>query len=69
MWENSNFFALIWFYCKMIQSNTLNVKLLKSKITKLKPRIKNGYEVTLNFWSNVISEYLMMRLIFGVNDY
>ena len=38
----------------MIQYNTLNVKLCNSQLNKLKSRIKNGTEVTLNLLSNVI---------------
>ena len=34
--------------------NALNVKLSNSQLDKLKPRIKNGIEVTLNLSSNVI---------------
>ena len=32
----------------MTQYNTLNVKLSNSRLNKLKPRLKNGTEVTLN---------------------
>ena len=36
--------------------NTLNVKLSKSQLNKLKLVIKNSTEVTLNFLSNMIGE-------------
>ena len=39
----------------MTQYNTLNVKLSNSQLNKLKSRIKNGTEVTLNLLSNVIA--------------
>ena len=39
---------------KMTQYNTLNVKVFDSKLNKLKSRIKNGNEVTLNLPSNGI---------------
>ena len=38
----------------MTHYNTLNVKLSKSQLNKLKSGIKNGTEVTLNLLSNVI---------------
>ena len=38
----------------MTQYNTLNVKVFDSKLNKLKSRIKNGTEVTLNLPSNGI---------------
>ena len=38
----------------MTQYNTLNVKLSNSQLNKLKPRIKNGTETTLNLSSNLI---------------
>ena len=38
----------------MSQHNTLIVKLSNSKLNKLKSRIKNGTEVTLNLSSNLI---------------
>ena len=41
----------------MTQYNSLNVKLSNSKLNKLKLRIKNGPEVTLNLLSKVIGEY------------
>ena len=34
--------------------NTLNVKLSNSQINKLKTEIKNGTEVALKIWSNII---------------
>ena len=37
----------------MTQYNSLNVKLLNSKLTKLESTIKNGTEVTFNISSNV----------------
>ena len=36
----------------MTHYNTLNVKLFNSQLKKLKPRIKNGLEVTLKLSSN-----------------
>ena len=39
----------------MTQYNTLNIKLSNSQLNKLKSRIKNGTEVTLNLLSNVIA--------------
>ena len=38
----------------MTQYNTLNVKLSKSQLNKLKTGIKNGTEVTLKILSNVV---------------
>ena len=38
----------------MTQYNTLNVKLSNSQLNKLKSGIKNGVELTLNLWSNVV---------------
>ena len=38
----------------MTQYTTLNVKLSNSQLNKLKSRIKNGIEVTLNLSSNMI---------------
>ena len=40
----------------MTQYNTLNVKLSKSQLNKLKSAIKNGTEVTLNLSSNLIGD-------------
>ena len=39
----------------MTQYDTLNVKLFKLQLNKLKSRIKNGTAVTLNLSSTVIS--------------
>ena len=38
----------------MTQYNTLNANLPNSQLKKLKSRIKNGTEVTLNLTSNMI---------------
>ena len=38
----------------MNQNNILNVKLSNSQLNKLKPRIKNGTEVTLNLSLNMV---------------
>ena len=38
----------------MIHYNTLNVKLSNSQLNKLKSKLKNGTEVTLNRSSNLI---------------
>ena len=38
----------------MTQYNTLNVKLFNLQLNKLKSRIKNGTEVTLNLSSNLV---------------
>ena len=38
----------------MTQYNMLNVNLPNSQLNELKPTIKNGTEVTLNFSSNLI---------------
>ena len=40
----------------MTQSNTLNVKLSNSQLYKLKSRLKNGTQVTLNLSSNVVGD-------------
>ena len=40
----------------MTQYNTLNVKLSKSQLNKLKSGIKNGTEVTLKISSNVVGD-------------
>ena len=40
----------------MTQYNSLNVKLSNSKINKLKARIKNDPEVTLNLSSNLVGD-------------
>ena len=41
---------------KMIQFNTLNVKLPNSQLNKLKSERKNGTEVTLKHSSNVFDD-------------
>ena len=40
----------------MSQYKTLNIKLSNPQLNKLKSRIKNGTEVTLNLSSNVIGD-------------
>ena len=40
----------------MTQYNMLNVKLSNSQFNILKSAIKNGFEVTLNFSSNIIDD-------------
>ena len=40
----------------MTQYNTLNLKLSNSQLKKLKSAIKNGTEVTLNLYSNVVGD-------------
>ena len=40
----------------MTKYNTLNVKLFNSQLNKLKSRINNVTEVTLNLWSNVAGD-------------
>ena len=40
----------------MTQYNTLNVKLSNSQLNKLKLGIKNGTEITLNIFSNVVGD-------------
>ena len=40
----------------MTQYDTVKVKFSNSQLTKLKPAIKNGTGVTLNFWSNIIDD-------------
>ena len=47
-------FVLIYCGYAVIIYNTFNVKLFNSKLNKLKSGIKNGTEVTVNFWSNVL---------------
>ena len=39
----------------MTQYNTLNLELSNPQLDKLKSRIKNGTEVTLNLLSNAVS--------------
>ena len=41
----------------MTKYNTLNVELSNSRLNKLKSGIKDGTEVTLNVYSNVIGDY------------
>ena len=41
----------------MTKYNTLNAKLSKSQLNKIKSWINNGTEVTLNLSSNVIIDY------------
>ena len=41
----------------MTKYNTLNVKLSNSRLNKSKSGIKDGTEVTLNVYSNVIGDY------------
>ena len=41
---------------KMTQYNMLNVKSSNSQFNNLKSAIKNGFEVTLNFSSNIIDD-------------
>ena len=50
------YFALTKYQYKMTLYNSLNVKLSNSKLNNLKPRIKNGTEVTLNLSSNVFCD-------------
>ena len=45
---------LIYYWYKITQYNTLNVKLSNSQLNKLKSGIENGTEVTLNLSSNLI---------------
>ena len=40
---------------KMTQYNSLNVKVSNSPVNKLKSRIKNGTEITLNLSSNMVA--------------
>ena len=39
----------------MTQYNSLNVKVSNSPVNKLKSRIKNGTEITLNLSSNMVA--------------
>ena len=41
------YLVLIWYWYKMTQYNTLDVKLSNSQLNKLKSEIKHGTEVTL----------------------
>ena len=52
----------------MTKYNTLNVKLSKSLLNKIKSWINNGAEVTLNLSSNV-TLIIMMKLTFHINYY
>ena len=45
---------LIYYWYKITQYNTLNVKLSNSQFNKLKSWTENGTEVTLNLSSNLI---------------
>ena len=49
-------FALTQYQYKMIQHNTLNVKLSNSQLNKLKAGIKYGAKVTLEISSNVVGD-------------
>ena len=50
----------------MTQYNSLNVRLSKSQLNKLKSAIKNETDVVLRISSNMI-EIQMMRIIFLTN--
>ena len=52
----------------MTQYDTLNVKLSNSQRNKLKSRIRNGNEETLNLSSNVLV-ILKMRHVFHIHYY
>ena len=52
----------------MTQYDTLNVKLSNSQRNKLKSRIRNGNEETLNLSSNVLV-ILKMRQVFHIHYY
>ena len=52
----------------MTQYDTLNVKLSNSQRNKLKSRIRNGNEETLNLSSNVLV-ILKMRQVFHTHYY
>ena len=52
------YFALIKYQFKITQYNTLNVKLSKSQLSRLKSGIKEDTEVTLNLLSNFIGNSL-----------
>ena len=52
----------------MTQYDTLNVKLSNSQRNKLKSRIRNGNEETLNLSSNVLM-ILKMRQVFHIHYY
>ena len=55
----------------MTQYNTLIVKLSNSQLTKLKSGIKNGTEVVLKIFSNVVfnSRDKNEKIIFGISCY
>ena len=50
----NNLVYLMWYQDKMIQYNSLNVKLSNSQHNKLKSAIKNETEVILGMSSNMI---------------
>ena len=52
----------------MTQYDTLNLKLSNSQRNKLKSRIRNGNEETLNLSSNVLV-ILKMRQVFHIHYY
>ena len=52
----------------MTQYNTLNAKLPNSQLIRLKSAIKNGTKLTLNP-SSMLSEILMLKIIFHTNYY
>ena len=57
MWMCSTiYFALVLYQYKMIQYNTLKVKLSNSQFKKLKSGINNGTEVALKLSSNDVSD-------------
>ena len=51
----------------MTKCNTLNVKLCNSQLNKLKSAIKNGTEVTLNFYQTLL--VIVMRKIISCISY
>ena len=54
----------------MTYCNTLNVKLFGSQLNKLKSRIKNDTEVTLNLSSDVVGGFIdETNLSFHINFY
>ena len=50
----------------MTQYNTLNVKLSNSQLNKLKSGIKNGTEITLKIFYQMLLVILMIKIIFQV---
>ena len=52
----------------MTQYNTLNIKLSKWQLNKLKSRIKNGTEVTLKL-SSMLLVILLIRIISTISYY